>query len=269
LSSAASQGVVGFAGLGMSPLGGESGRADAGPAVAQPIQVALDLPSTPVLERLVSLVTLTQIMPFDREGQGDEVAPPLEQALDQIHEGLDPDSAGPLAVAGDLPDALNPDVNPVAEAEHAGSPVPHRLAAPVGPRPRDFRPTSTGANRFDVLAAGTFPASGITFDLDGSPAPLPEAAAASEPSRAAVTWATRVAITGVMIVIAIRARQTIRDLKWRKGARAEGDQAPTAGPILQHRHHHAGSATWPARVPGRGSSPGSRRVLQVAGSSHS
>jgi hypothetical protein len=254
--------VVGIAGLGMSPLGGESGGT--GPAVAQPIQVALDLPGTPVLERLVSLVTLTQVIPFDRDGQGEGATTPLAPELDPIRDELDPDSAGSIAVASGLSVALNPDGDPIGEVENAGSRLPLRLVAPVGPGSVAFR--SMGADRFEELAEGAFPVSGTILARDGSPAPIPEAAACGEPSREAGTWATRVAITGVMIVVAIRARQTIRDLQWRKGARAERDQASTAGPIL---HRHGGTVTWPARVPGRGSSPGSQRILQIAGSSHS
>ncbi len=56
--------------LGMSPLGGV--ESEVGPLPSSTVQVALSVPATPVSSGLVSLITLTQVISTNREGEGIE-----------------------------------------------------------------------------------------------------------------------------------------------------------------------------------------------------
>jgi methionine-rich copper-binding protein CopC len=253
-----------LAGLGMGPLGGAGGVA--GPAFAQPIQVALGLPAAPVLDRLASLITLTQVIAFENDGlgTGDEAVAPAEQAVARPSDELDSDSgsAGPIAVTSGALDSLDPRVNPVGEADDAGSRVQLGLA-----RTQSRDTVLTDEDRPQERADAAWPAGPMA--LEGWHAQEPDVSAQDEPSSLARIWVTRLAITGAMIAIAIRARQAVRDLDWRRRARAERDRSPAARPIVPRPHQDSTTATWPVRAPGRGPSPGSRRMLQAAGSAPS
>ena len=70
LTLAPNEAIGALSGLGFGPLGGVV--IEGGPA-ASPIQVALNAPPTPISGSLVSLITLTQVFSWNREGERSNV----------------------------------------------------------------------------------------------------------------------------------------------------------------------------------------------------
>jgi hypothetical protein len=209
---------------------------------------------------------LTQVIALGHDGlrPGDEVVSPAEQAVAQTSDEVDSDSgsAGPIAVTSGAADSLSPVVSPVREADDAGARVQLGLART---EPRDS--VVTGEDRPLERAAVAWPAGPMA--LEGLHAQPSDLSAQDELSSLARIWVTRLAITGALIAIAIRARQAVRDLDWKRRACAEGDRSRVARPIVPRPHQDGTTITWPARAPSRSPSRGSRRMLQAAGSARS
>ncbi len=236
----------GLSGLALGPLGGAGTPAG---AIASPtVQVALNIPlaPAPALSSLAAgLVTLTQMIPPDLQGQSefnDEAIAPVESpvppglAATQLPgpSGGEPGSAdgGPLTEPrGDLPAPLpapatvrGPEPDLVSAPDLSTIFVPlHPVVAASAPAPQDeTSPDPTPA------APGPIPAT-------GEEAPL-------EPSARLVGWA----ITAATLVAVSRGREVIRGLRWTKGAGEGGVSSggPTVPRASRDRTRIAHPAGW-------------------------
>jgi len=243
-SGLAHDGPVGsLASLGVSPLGGVGGESGPG-ASASSIQVALGLPTTPVFNGLVSLITMTQMSSLNREGEGINVAVnPLEQPVSEASDGPRLDLPVEVAATIDRPDS--PDHGPPAiePGVRAGLPVPVRLAAQSGLTSNE--PVPLGRE---------IPSSAAEAVADPA-----------EPEPVARIGVTRLVITGAIVSAAFWGRRAIRDLKWRRRACAE--QPRSAGPIGRRLSHGGKLGTRPHVGIGCALPHGLRRAVQTAGSS--
>ncbi len=221
----------GLTSLGASPLGGASETAAT--TAAEPVQVALGVPLSPGLGGLVSLVTLTQVLPWSTVGEGLEMPGPVEQPLIEASEG--PRSAVPIPTAVTIarPISLGSDSTKIEATTLADSPVAIRPAAqplsmPNGP--------GTLVRNIPPRAAATV----VSVD-----------------KRQLVEWGLvkRVVITGAIVVTAFWGRKAIRDLKWKKRLGAERPRS--AGPIWRDPSHGSATVTRPlgaiGNAPPRGS----------------
>jgi methionine-rich copper-binding protein CopC len=231
--------VVGLSGLGMSPLGGVAGQT--GATASPAIQVALSAPSggAPVFDRFaLSLVTLTSMIPTNRDGEGIEpVAAPraTEAVVDDQPESLP--SANP---AGGQPGPAA--YEPVPNGQVRGSDAGNGLIPAAEPPGMTVDPTAIGLVRVSAYEAGV-PEHGKT--IAGPPPPGGEAAAAVEREETGPRtgmWVARWAIVAATVVAVYRARTVIRNLDWRKrpcvgGARPGGPiapQVPHADTVIAH-----------------------------------
>jgi methionine-rich copper-binding protein CopC len=235
---AQNQAMGGLSSLGVSPIGGvviESGLA------ASPIQIALNVPATPVSSGLVSLITLTQVFSWNGEGEG----------LEELN-----------ALAPTVTDAIAA-APTIDQAELSGHPEPLRLPTQpaltlndAGPLVQETRPNA---------AKGAIPASDIAAELLAVPglAVLER----DETNTVSVNRVFRLVITGAIVTAAFRWRPAFHGLKWRKRARAESSRI--AGPISRHRSHGSMTVTWLPGGKNCGSPVGIGRAVQPAGSSRS
>jgi methionine-rich copper-binding protein CopC len=239
-------GTVGsLASLGVSPLGGVGGESGPG-ASAAPIQVALGLPTTPVFNSLVSLITLTQVISVNREGEGIEaVENPLEQPVADASDGPRSDLPVEVALSIGRPDSPEHGASTIERVERAGLPVPVRLAAQSGLTSND--PVPLGQE---------IPPRAADAVVDRV-----------EPELMAGIGVTRLVITGAIVSAAFFGRRAIRDLKWIRRARAERPRS--AGPIGRRLFRGSKGVTWPPSEIGCALPHELRRAPQPAGSSRS
>jgi hypothetical protein len=200
--------------LGVGPLGGVA--SEAGPGSAPAIQVALGLPATPLFSSLVSLVTLTQVISMNHDGEGIQAVNSLEQPV------ADTSSGATMIDQAEVPGPPAPLLS-AARPELA-------LNAPVLP---------DGEGRPRVVEAA-MPPSAVLVDISPPAAPAVVSRAETEPL--AKTWARLLVITGAVAAAAFRGRRAIQDLKWRKSAREE--PLRPAGPISRHRSDGNTTVTW-------------------------
>jgi len=234
LNSAQNDAISGLASLGMSPLGGE--RGEAGPVPGLSIQVALSFPATPVFSGAVSLITLTQLISVNREGEGIEAA---ENSLDQ-----------PIADASDEP-RLDLPVEVAAtieQAERAGlpEPLPFRLT------------TLPGLATHDPLSLGREIQPGVADAVVDR----------AELEPVAGIQLTRLVFTGVIISAAFCGRRAIRDLKWRRRKTCV-ERSRLAGPIGRRISHDSATVTRPPNGMGCALPHELGRAVQTTGSSRS
>ena len=228
----------GLSALGVSPVGGVISE---GGLAASPIQVALNAPATPVTSSLVSLITLTQVISLNHDGGGIQWINCDEPTV---------------AEASDVAATID-------QTEDSEQPEPLRMLAQPGPMANDGVPLGQD-NRPNVVDR-VKPASTIVAEAAASPGP--DFVARDETKTAGWNGALRLVITGAIVTAAFRWRPAIRDLKWRKRARAEPSRS--TGPISRHRSHGDTTITW--RPDGKnGARPdGLERAVQPAGLSRS
>jgi methionine-rich copper-binding protein CopC len=230
-----SEAAVAFASLGMSPLGGVA--SEAGQAAAAPVQVALGLAPSLVFSSVLSLVTLTQVIALNREGEAIEVMNTLEQSLAESSGGtammIQPEVTGqlmPLVVTAQLEPLL---IDP----------------APVG---ADIEPAVLEA----AVLPGLKPAT-VSFSRGPAIVNWAETETVAQPN-----WVTRVLIAGAALATAFRVRRAIQNGQWKKQARPE--QARSAGTICPQDSHGGSTAAWPPHVIRHALPHECRRPLQHA-----
>ena len=232
LNFAQNEAIGGLSSLGVNPLGGVTG--EAGPVPSSPVQVALGSPTTPVFNGLVSLITLTQVISVNREGERIETAVNLlEQPVVDASEGPRPDLPVEVALTIDQPDSPDHGTVMIDHGERRGltsnDPVP--LGREIQPRVAD-----AGVDRAELE-----PLAGIGV--------------------------TRLVITGVIISAAFCGRRAIRDLKWRRRACAERPRL--SGPIGRRISHDSATVTRPPNGMGCALPHELGRAVQTDGSSRS
>jgi methionine-rich copper-binding protein CopC len=206
----------GLTSLAMSPLGGVA--SEAGPVPGQTVQVALGVPVSPVLSSLVSLVTLTQVMSLNHDGEGIQAVTPLEQPLAELSGGP------PVVEQGVVVPGLPATLLPGAQAGLASNnPVPVVAESESG--------VVDAGNPVGAMAAGG--------SLIESPAVVVRSA--MEPT-SETGWMTRLVITGAAVAAAFRGRRVIQDVRWRKRVRAE--QARSAGAACPHASRGGTTLNW-------------------------
>jgi methionine-rich copper-binding protein CopC len=220
--------------LGVGPLGGVA--SEAGPGSAPTIQVALGLPATPLFSSLVSLVTLTQVISMNHDGEGIQAENSLEQPASDTRSGA----------------------TMIDQAEVPGPPAPLLSAArPELALNAPVLPDGEGRPR---VVEAAMPPSAVSVDVSPPPAPAVVSRAETEP--VAKTWVTLLVITGAVAAAAFRGRRAVQGLKWRKSAREE--PLRSAGPISRHGAHGATTITCPPARKNCALPNGLRRAAQPA-----
>ena len=125
----------GLTSLGAIPLGGASEAAPT--TAAEPVQVALGLPLSPGLGGLVSLVTLTQVLPWSTAGEGLETTGPLEQPVAEASNGTPSELPIQTATTISPPDSFGSDSALIEATKLPDPQVPIRLAAQPLSMPAD------------------------------------------------------------------------------------------------------------------------------------
>jgi methionine-rich copper-binding protein CopC len=215
--SGQNEGFGGLTSLAMSPLGGVA--SEAGPVPGPTVQVALGMPVSPVLSSLVSLVTLTQVISLNRDGEGIEAVNALEQPV------ADPSSGSTMVDQAEAPSGPAT-LLPAAQAVLASNDLARLVAeSQSGP-----------------VEAAT-PAVGVADAAGGPLAERPAVVvrAGTEPL-SETSWMTRLVITGAAVAAAFRGRRAIQDVKWRKRVRAE--QARSAGAACPHAARGGTTFKW-------------------------
>jgi methionine-rich copper-binding protein CopC len=226
-----SEAAFAFTGLGMSPLGGVS--SEAGPAPAPSMQVALlGVTPSPVFSSLVSMVTLTQVISLNREGEWAEVMNALEQPV-----------AGTEAASA-----------MIDQAGAAGEPV--ALLRAAEPVPALYDPALLEA---DIEPADFAAALPTGMPLSRGPAVVDRAATVTAAETDSVT---NLLITGAALATASRLRRAIQHGKWRKRARAK--EPRSAGKIGPLELHDGATVTWKPCVMRHAVPHGCGRSLQHA-----
>jgi methionine-rich copper-binding protein CopC len=241
LNSAQDEIGGGLTSLGMNPLGGVA--SEAGPVPGPTVQVALGLPASPVFSNLVSLVTLTQVISVNRDGEGILAVKPLEEPV-----VADDPSGGPAIVD---------------QALAAGGPATGLPVAQVGPVSSNS-PAEVGGEMQAGAVAAAIPARAVFVDGSLILAPPVVVQARAEPFEW-TSWVTRLAITGAAVAAAFWGRRAIQNLKWKRGVCAK--QARAAGATCPRASRGRTTFNWPAggihhAVPHRGG-----RAMRRAGSS--
>ncbi len=225
--------------LGASPLGGVA--TDAAPVAAGPVPVALGLPVTQGLGGLVSLVTLTQVMPWSSVGEGLETGGTVEQVFVEASDWQPPELLTRDSATIIRPDTFDSESAMIDAMQLAGASAPRGTAAP---------PVSVTGD----------PGPPVGYDR---PRAAATAAIVDEEQPAEWVLVPRLVMTGAIVAIAVRQRITIRGLKWRKAASA--DRPRSACPISR-RPSHGMTVTFRPRSIGHALSRG-RAARSASGSS--
>jgi methionine-rich copper-binding protein CopC len=210
---AQSEAMGALSGLGSGPLGGVV--IEGGPA-ASPIQVALGAPPAPISGGLVSLITLTQVFSWNREGEGIEGVTPVEPAVVEA----------------------SAEREMIDQTQAFGEPGPFPLTAQ--PVLALTERATLGYDTEPVEVEAAIPDAETAGEPSASPA---LASVVSGPTWSNVgNWGPRLVITGAMVAAAFQGRRAIQDLKSKKRGHA-GSSRP-AGPISRRSSQRRPTVTW-------------------------
>jgi hypothetical protein len=222
-------------------LGGAG--AEAGTPAVPPVQVvALGISLAPAFGGLVSLVTLTQVLPWSSVGEGLEMPSPVELPLEEASDGPQSEPPVQTAVTISRPDALGSYSGMIDATNPAELAVPTQLGEEPVLMPGD--PAAPG--RITLSR----PATAVVSTHDNQ-------------SVERVT-VTRLMVTGAIAATAFWGRRVIRDLKWRK--RVSAGQKRAASPLSRRRPHGSTTVTWSPAAMGHALRHGpGRAVLSAPG----
>ncbi len=164
----------------------------------------------------MSLVTLTQVFSWNREGEGIEGVNPVE----------------PAVVEASAEQAMNEQI------QSFGQPGPFPLRAQQGLALNELAPLGHDTELDEVDAA--IPIAGTPGELSARPAPAGSARGSTGPS--VQNWGPRLVITGAIVAAAFQGRRAIQDLKTKK--RVHGGQSRSVGPISRHSSQGRPTVTW-------------------------
>jgi hypothetical protein len=212
VSVAQTEAMSALTGAAVGPLGGvvvEGGLA------AAPIQVALGVPASPVFSSLVSLVTLTQVISVNHEGEGFEALSALEQPVVETEDG----NAA------------------IDRADAPGQPVPLMLTAQPAFTSND--PTRLGQVVPPTVIETATPVSAIAAPVPPSLGPI--IANPDERKPEVGTWMTRLVLTGLIAATAFRGRRAVHELRSR---RVRLEKPRSAHPLSRHATKGSTTITW-------------------------